>query len=126
MRPETRVQRCVFHVFSQVRRCTTTRPKTQAGVDPHALARDLTRIETSLMAAEWLARFQRWCETYEEFLRERGEDGRRFEHERLRKARKAPVELRNAGTLFAYLDDELTEEGDVPATSNRTRTSTAG
>ena len=119
MRPETRVQRCVLHVFSQVRRRATTRPKTQAGVDPHALARDLTRIETSLMAAEWLARFQRWCEAYGGFLRERGEDGRRFEHERLRKARKALVALCNAGTLFTYLDDELTEEGDVPATSNR-------
>ena len=36
--PNTRVQRCVFHVFCQVRRCTTTRPKTQAGVDLYALA----------------------------------------------------------------------------------------
>lgn len=71
------------------------------------------------MAAEWLARFQRWCETYEGFLRERGEDGRRFKHERLRKARKALVALSNAGTLFTCLDDELAEEGDVPATSNR-------
>lgn len=53
------------------------------------------------------------------FLRERGEDGRRFKHERLRKARKALVALSNAGTLFTCLDDELAEEGDVPATSNR-------
>lgn len=117
--PKTRVQRCVFHVFNQVKRCTTTRPKTQAGVDLYALAKDLMHISTSLMAAEWLVRFQRWCKTYEEFLKERGEDGRRFKHERLRKARKALVALCNAGTLFTYLDDKLTEEGSVPATSNR-------
>ena len=29
--PGTKVQRCLFHVFSQVRRCTTSRPKLQAG-----------------------------------------------------------------------------------------------
>ncbi len=28
--PSTRVQRCTFHAFEQVKRCTTTRPRTQA------------------------------------------------------------------------------------------------
>ena len=39
--PKTRVQRCTFHAFEQVRRYTTTRPRTQAGVDLYALAKKL-------------------------------------------------------------------------------------
>ena len=32
--PRTRVQRCLFHAFSQVGRYTTTRPRLQAGREP--------------------------------------------------------------------------------------------
>lgn len=116
--PNTRVQRCTFHAFCQVKRCTTTRPKTQAGVDLYALARDLMHIDSLQMSAEWLAAFHRWCTDYEEFLKERSDDGRHFKHERLRKARKALVSLCNAGTLFTYLDEELTKEGSIPSMSN--------
>ncbi|NGM18005.1 IS256 family transposase, partial [Eggerthellaceae bacterium zg-893] len=71
MWPGTRVQRCTFHAFCQVKRCTTTRPKTQAGVDLYAIAKDLMRIRSQHEAAEWLARFHRWCADYEDFLKER-------------------------------------------------------
>lgn len=120
MWPKTKVQRCVFHAFCQVKRCTTTRPKTQAGVDLYALAKDLMRIGTNTQAAEWMARFQAWCTDYEEFLKERSEtDRRKFKHERPRKARRALVELCNAGTLFTYLEEDVIADGAVPATSNR-------
>lgn len=78
--PSTRVQRCTFHAFCQVKRCTT-RPKTQAGVDLYAIARDLMRIASSQEAAEWMVRLHRWCSDYEGFLKERADDGRRFKHE---------------------------------------------
>lgn len=48
--PSTRVQRYVFHAFSQVRRYTTTRPKLLAGVELYALAKDLLSIETLFQA----------------------------------------------------------------------------
>lgn len=117
--PNTRVQRCTFHAFSQVKRCTTTRPKTQAGVDLYALAKDLMHIDTLQRSAEWLAAFHRWCTDYEEFLKERSDDKKHYKHERLRKARKALVGLCNAGTLFTYLDEELTKHGVVPSMSNK-------
>ena len=44
--PRTRVQRCTFHAFSQVKRYTTTRPKLQAGRELYLIARDLMGIET--------------------------------------------------------------------------------
>ena len=49
--PRIRVQRCTFHVFSQVKRYTTTRPKLQAGRGLYLIARDLMGIETLRRAA---------------------------------------------------------------------------
>ena len=118
--PRTRMQRCTFHAFCQVKRCTTTKPKTQAGVDLYALARDLMHIKANTDAAVWMARFQAWCTNYEGFLKERSEtDRRKYRHERLRKARRALTELCNAGTLFTYLEEDLVAGGRIPSTSNR-------
>lgn len=116
--PKTKMQRCTFHAFCQVRRCTTTRPKTQAGVDLYAIAKDLMHVKDNTEAAIWMARFQSWCTDYEAFLKERNDKGG-YVHERLRKARRALTELCNAGTLFTYLEEEVVAEGVVPSTSNK-------
>lgn len=42
--PETRVQRCVFHAFNQVKKQTTTRPKLQAGVELYGLRNGLDTL----------------------------------------------------------------------------------
>lgn len=117
----TRVQRCTFHVFNQVKRCTTTRPRTQAGVDLYAIAKELLKVATQEEAACWLASFANWCSKYEEFLKEKTVvDGKKqYKHERLRKARRALTALCKADTLFTYLDEELLAEGPIPATNNR-------
>lgn len=44
--PKTRVQRCVFHAFSQVKRYTTSRPRLQAGIELYGLAKDLMHLDT--------------------------------------------------------------------------------
>lgn len=87
--PSTRVQRCTFHAFEQVKRCTTARPRTQAGVDLYGIAKRLLKVEDADGAAAWLASFAGWCSDYDAFLKERAVvDGAvRFRHERLRKAR---------------------------------------
>ncbi|HJA28987.1 MAG TPA: IS1249 family transposase [Candidatus Olsenella pullicola] len=119
--PGTRHQRCVFHAFSQVRRYTTSRPKTQAGAELYGLARALLSITTLGEAQGWVDSLLSWSERWDAFLSETaaGEDGRpRLVHERLVKARRSLVRLVNAGTLFTYLDPELTLEGALPATNN--------
>ena len=118
--PRTRVQRCAFHAFEQVKRCTTTRPRTQAGVDLYSIAKGLLRVDGPDAAAVWMASFSRWCTEYDGFLKERAlVDGRwRFRHERLRKARRGLERLCTAGTLFTRLDAELAAEGPIPATNN--------
>jgi ribosomal protein S27AE len=117
----TRVQRCLYHVFCQVRRYTTTRPKLQAGIELYALALDLLHIETLHEAELWVERFIGWCEFWNDFLEERTrtERGMEYTHERLRKARASVVAVLNKKTLFTYLDPELTIEGPLPSTNNR-------
>ncbi len=119
--PRTRVQRCLFHVFCQVRRYTTSRPRLLAGVELYGLAKDLLHVETLHQAELWVERFMQWCEFWNDFLEEgsRGEHGWEYTHERLRKARQSIAVILNKGTMFTYLDPELTVEGPMPATNNR-------
>ena len=120
--PGTRVQRCTFHAFEQVKRYTTTRPRTQAGVDLYALAKRLLKVEDSAQAAAWLAAYASWCATYDEFLREEttNDEGRTFPaHERLVKARNSLTSLVRSGQLFTYVDPDLVGRlGPLPATNN--------
>ena len=36
--PKAKLQRCIFHAFQQVKRYTTTRPKTIAGAELYGLS----------------------------------------------------------------------------------------
>ena len=120
--PDTRVQRCTYHAFNQVKRYTTTRPRTQAGVDLYALAKGLLKVDTSERAAAWVASYAEWCSSYDEFLREAttNDEGKTFlTHERLVKARNSLTALVRQGTLFTYTDPSLVERlGPLPATNN--------
>ena len=118
--PRTRVQRCTFHAFSQVKRYTTTRPKLQAGRELYLIARDLMGIETPHQAELWVERYLDWCGFWAGFLEDRTVvDGRRAcTHERLRRARSSLSSLVSAGTLFTYLDPALAKAGPLPSTNN--------
>lgn len=111
--PRTRVQRCTFHAFSQVKRYTTTRPKLQAGRELYLVARDLMGIEMLHQAELWVERYLDWCGFWADFLEDRTVvDGRRvYAHERLRRARSSLSSLVSAGTLFTYLDPALAKVG---------------
>lgn len=118
--PRTRVQRCTFHAFSQVKRYTTTRPKLQAGRELYLIARDLMGIEALHQAEIWVERYLDWCGFWADFLEDRTVvDGRRvYTHERLRRARSSLSSLVSAGTLFTYLDPALVKAGPLPSTNN--------
>ena len=114
--PRTKVQRCVFHAFCQVKRCTTTRPKLQAGRELYGIALDLMHIETLHQAELWRERYLDWCGFWADFLEDTTlVDGRRvYTHERLRKARRSLSSLVSAGTLFTYLDPGLDQGRPAP------------
>lgn len=121
--PKTRHQRCTFHVFCQVKRYTTSRPKTPAGAELYMLAKDLLHLTTQEEMERWVHRFIDWMEKYDDFLRKvtRDENGNlRPTHERLLKARNSLIRLINEGTMFTYLDEELLSEiARIPATNNQ-------
>lgn len=119
--PTTCVQRCNFHVYEQVKRQTTTRPKLEAGVELYSIAKDLLRVSDLNQAAAWLASFSNWCSRWDGFLKEKTViDGKvQFKHERLRKARRVLEKLARQGMLFTYLDEDLSKQGPIPATNNR-------
>ena len=104
-----------------VKRCTTTRPKLQAGRELYQIALDLMHIETLHQAELWRERYLDWCGFWADFLEDTTlVDGRRvYTHERLRKARRSLSSLVSAGTLFTYLDPGLTKAGPLPSTNNR-------
>ncbi|MDO5331304.1 MAG: IS1249 family transposase [Bacillota bacterium] len=121
--PHAEIQRCVFHVFCQVKRYTTSRPNTAAGVELYALAKDLLHVESASETSKWVDKFLEWMSKYNKFLSQMTYDengNSRPTHERLIKAQRSIMRLLNEGTLFTYLDDSLVEElGKIPATNNQ-------
>jgi len=118
--PATRIQRCAFHAFCQVRRCTTSRPKLDAGVEPYSPARRLLKAKDADAAATWLADYATWCPKWERLLREFTlKDGRKqYAHERLRKARRALNKLAQAGELLTFAEMSQELGGVWPSTNN--------
>ena len=117
----TKVQRCTFHAFCQVKRYTTSRPKLPAGAQLYMLARDLLHIKDSSQATAWLVRYSAWCTHWHDFLNEKTKiDGRYvLTHDRLVKAKNSLDVLIRKGTMFTYLDSMLLTEGMIPATNNK-------
>ena len=119
--PNARLQRCIFHVFCQIRRYTTTRPRTLAGAQLYMLARDLLEIKTLKKAEKWVSRFESWTMKHKEFLKEMTMDDRgvmRHTHERLIKAKTSLISLIKSGNLFTYLKEADEFPSPYPATNN--------
>lgn len=121
--PNAQHQRCLFHIFCQIKRYTTSRPNTAAGIVLYSLAKDLLHIKNHDEAERWTDRFIGWMNKYSDFLSEitYDEHGKgRPKHERLIKALNSLVRLIREGTMFTYLDDKLVSElGSIPATNNQ-------
>lgn len=89
--PNTLYQRCLFHVYCQIKRYTTSRPNLLAGSELLALARELLYINTLHDAHIWCDKFIEWNEFWQDFLDEKSFiDGKyTYTHIRLRKAQSA-------------------------------------
>lgn len=122
MWPKAKHQRCIFHVFCQVKRYTTSRPNTMAGIELYCLAKDLLKIKSKVDGEKWVKRFIEWVKKYQVFLNEMTIDERgnkRPTHERILKAERSLFKLIKENTLFTYLDEELAQDFSPPSTNNR-------
>jgi len=120
--PNAKHQRCVFHAFCQVKRYTTSRPNTFAGIELYELAKELLKVKSEEEANDWAGRFGDWMIKYKDFLSEMTVDengNKRPTHERLIKAERSLIRLLKENTLFTYLDDKLSVQFKVPSTNNR-------
>lgn len=119
--PQTRIQQCLFHVYKQTQRYTTSKPKLLAGQELYQLAIELMHLDTLYQAQWWVEQYFNWCEFWNDFLSEKSYiDGKyQHTHERLVKAKNSISRLINKGNLFTYLDPELTRERSLPRTNNR-------
>ena len=120
--PKAKLQRCTFHAFLQVKRYTTDRPKTIAGIEMYMIAKDLLMIKDMEQAGHWVTRLINWRIKHKTFLSEmtRDEKGKLHPmHERLLKAERSLVRLVRQNTLFTYLDESLSYGEELPSTNNR-------
>lgn len=69
--PTTRVQRCLVHIQRNIRRVTTTRPKTDQHKALRKLGADLTRAATPEQAIAWIGAVAAFHELYDPWLNER-------------------------------------------------------
>ena len=93
--PHLPIQLCQFHQTQIIRRYTTNNPKTDCGLALKTLMYELTVMDQ----ASFIETFEKWCDAFHSFLKERNEQGQ-FMHRRLRSARRS---LRtNIPYLFTY------------------------
>lgn len=116
--PDTLVQRCIFHVWMNIRTHLTLRPRTPVGQALLEIGRHLRQVGTTKEAVVWLQQLNDWHTVYGHLTTERSYAKRRFKdgswesptgkkwwytHDRLRKTYNLLTELLRREHLFTYL-----------------------
>jgi hypothetical protein len=124
--PKARIQRCIFHVWQNIRTKLSIHPKTEAGTELLGLAKVLLKgIPTKNEALAWQDQLAAWEQHYSSLIRERTmvdnpRPGQRkwwYTHGRLRSAYKQLEKLLKEKQLFTYLETDLTPE-PIPRMTN--------
>jgi len=127
--PQARIQRCIFHVWQNVRVKLTLHPQTEAGQELLRLAKALLKGLATKEAAElWQEQLASWEQRHGSFIRERtyaqdpkpGQRKWRYTHERVRSAYRQVAKLLRDDHLFTYLDNTLLlqTKQPIPRTTN--------
>ena len=105
----TKIQRCLFHVWMNVKQKLTLNPETQAGQQLLSLSKKLLKIKSIEQANNWQSKFKIWKDKYYEFISQKSvkpETGEIwFTHARLRSAAFNLGKLILNKTLFNFLDN---------------------
>ena len=126
--PRTYVQRCIFHVWQNIRVKLTLHPHTEAGRELLQITRNLWQVKTLEQAQNWQQQLKAWYQRHSDFIRERtdketSEPGKRrwwYTHGRLRSAYYQLNKLLRDNQLFTHLEpDILARTGQpIPRTTN--------
>ncbi|MCT1608073.1 IS1249 family transposase [Nesterenkonia massiliensis] len=126
--PQTRIQRCYFHILAAVRKHTTLNPRLEAGQEILGLTRQLMRVKDLDAAAAWMGSYASWEAQWEALLKQRtfyrpGTDRPRgvgrhrtwwYTHRSLRSVRALYRQLIADDSLFTFLAADLNDEHSPP------------
>ena len=114
--PETRIQRCIVHIFWDIKTCTTMNPKLEAGKELLEIAKKLLEVKDAGQATDWITSYVNWTSKWDNFLSEYtfNEGKKVYVHERLRRARRTLNKLVQSGQMFTFihLQNETGKEWD--------------
>lgn len=104
--PETKHQRCVFHLQMNTSRHLTRNPRTDAGRALRGLVMKLSDVHDEDTAIAWQLQLEQWWQAFGHLTRERtmfrnGQWG--FTHDRLRKAWLLIRKVAGDGVLFTWI-----------------------
>ena len=127
--PNTRIQRCLFHVWQNIRSKLSLNPRTEAGVDLLTHYRQIWDMTTPADGRAWEEVFYQMCELHKDFLNERTHaqgsvSGRKswwYTHRNTRSAYRQIDKLLRCNHLFTHLDPDLlklTIKQTIPRTTN--------
>ena len=126
--PSARIQRCLFHVWLNMKTKLTLHPQTEAGQQLLKHYRAIWQVETATQAKEWVITFKVLYETYDDFLKQRTynkqpKPGQRkwwYTHRDVRSAYRQIATLITNKQLFTYTEPLLQEQikQTIPRTTN--------
>jgi hypothetical protein len=128
--PQTRIQRCLFHVWQNIRTKLSLNPQTEAGIDLLEHYRAIWHITTYEQACRWEEVFYQMYDHHKDFLDEKTYSTRLFTasgkprwwrtHRNTRSAYRQIDKLLKLKQLFTHLEPELLKAvgGVIPRTTN--------
>ncbi len=126
--PHARIQRCLFHVWLNMKDKLTLHPQTDAGKDLLRYYRTIWRVKTAAEADEWTAQFKVFYTAHDEFLKQRTVNkqprpGQRkwwYTHRDVRSAYRQIDKLLADKQLFTYTEPILQKRTNepIPSTTN--------
>ena len=126
--PQTRIQRCLFHVWQNMRGKLTLNPQTEAGIDLLAHYYQIWQMTTAKLGSRWETVFYEIYHYHEVFLAERtyrhtpvsGKRNWWYTHRNTRAAFRQIDTLLKTKQLFTHLEEDLLETtGEpIPRTTN--------
>lgn len=113
--PKTKLQRCYFHIWLNMKKKLTLHPQTRAGMELLRIVKDLhsgkNKIQTRRQMRKWKRRFKRWERKHLLFVQERtyhknptpGQQRWWYTHSRVRSAYWQLKRLLDQNQLFTHI-----------------------
>ena len=133
--PDTKIQRCYFHIQLTGTKYLTRRPVLEPNKTLRALYTSLTDVDSLDEATGWLTEFHAWYQQHQDFLKHRSyvattrpeqrpkrlQAGQKswFTHQRTRSAYFALKRLVTQDQLFIWLTERHTPDEPLPRATSR-------